>query len=57
MAKKCKGRDWTGDRNSVFKTLGATSHTDKERQPNDYYATDPKAIELLLAEENFAGWI
>ena len=40
-------KDWTGNKNSIFKTLGASSHTEKEREENDFYATDPKAIELL----------
>ena len=39
--------DWTGDGNSIFKTLGASNHTDKEREQNDFYATDPAAIDLL----------
>lgn len=25
-------KDWTGNKNSVYKTLGASNHTDKERQ-------------------------
>lgn len=25
-------RDWTGNYNSIFKTIGASSHTDKERE-------------------------
>ena len=35
---KCVGKkikimkDWTGNKNSVYKTLGASNHTDKERQ-------------------------
>lgn len=40
--------DWTGDKNSIFKTLGASNHTDKAREANDYYCTDPKAIDALL---------
>ena len=48
-------KDWTGNGNSIWKTLGASSHTDKERQREDYYATDPKAAELLLLEETFTG--
>lgn len=40
-------KDWTGNFNSVFKTLGASNHTDKEREKNDYYATDPLALDLL----------
>lgn len=47
-------KDWTGNKNSVYKTLGASSHTDKERQKEDYYATDPKAAELLLTFEKFS---
>lgn len=39
--------DWTGNSNSIFKTLGASNHTDKEREQNDFYATDPVAIDLL----------
>lgn len=41
-------KDWTGDGNSVYKTLGASNHTDNERQSEDYYATDPVAIDKLL---------
>ena len=40
-------KDWTGDYNSIFKTLGASNHTDHERAGHDYYATSPKALELL----------
>ena len=45
-------KDWTGNRNSVFKTLGASNHTHKERQNEDFYATDPVATEWLLKLEN-----
>ena len=43
--------DWVGNRNSVYKTLGASNHTDKEREKDDYYATDPIAIDKLLTVE------
>lgn len=46
-------KDWKGNKNSIFKTLGATNHTDKQRQKEDYYATDPIAVELLLENEEF----
>lgn len=36
---------------SIFNTIGATSHTDKEREKDDYYATDPIAIDKLLTVE------
>lgn len=32
----------------VFRTMGASNHTDKQRQSDDYYATDPVAARLLL---------
>lgn len=44
-------KDWTGDGNSIWKTLGASNHTDKEREADDYYATDSRAIDKLLLVE------
>lgn len=38
----------------VFKTLGSSNHTTDERAEHDYYATDPQAVEMLLALETFA---
>ena len=35
--------------------MGASNHTDKDRQNEDYYATDPIAAELLLGVEQFSG--
>ena len=48
-------KDWTGNGNSVFKALAASNHSTTERQPEDYYATDPRAAELLLENESFDG--
>ena len=48
-----KNNDWTGDKNSVYKTLGASNHTEENRQNEDYYATDPKAGEMLMELEKF----
>jgi hypothetical protein len=50
-------KDWTGNQNSIYTTLGASNHTDKERETNDYYATEPKALELLLELENFSPYV
>ena len=50
-------KDWVGNYNSIFKSIGASNHTDKEREKNDYYATEPKAVELLLERENFSPLI
>ena len=41
-------KQWIGDKHSVFVTLGASNHTDLERQNVDYYATEPKALTVLL---------
>lgn len=47
-------KDWVGNMNSIYSTLGASNHSRTERQNEDYYATEPKAMELLLGEETFA---
>lgn len=52
-----KNKDWTGDGNSIYKTLGASNHTDEDREINDFYATDPIAIDVLCNEETFEGKI
>lgn len=41
----------------VFKTIGSSNHTPDERAANDYYATDPQAVEMLLALETFSPLI
>lgn len=38
----------------VFVTLGASNHSSSDREANDYYATDPKALRLLLELEGFS---
>jgi hypothetical protein len=42
--------------NSVFGTLGVNSsnHTTWDRATDDYYDTDPKAIDYLLEQESFS---
>lgn len=50
-------KDWSGNSNSIYMTLGASNHTEKEREVNDYYATEPKAVELLLEQERFSSWV
>ena len=36
------------DKGATFVRLGASNHTDKERELDDFYATDPKALEIFL---------
>lgn len=43
----------TGE-HALFVTLGATNHSASSREQNDYYATDPIALELLLERERFS---
>lgn len=46
--------DWTGNSKSIFTCNGASNHSDGERQTMDYYATEPKALSLLLDKEKFS---
>ena len=46
-------KDWSGNSKSCYTTLGASNHTDGERECNDFYATEPRALELLLELESF----
>lgn len=46
-------KDWVGTNNSAFKMLGASNHCKDEREENDFYATDPVAIDWLLKFEKF----
>lgn len=39
------------NKQSIYNTIGASNHTQKEREENDYYATDPLAIDKLLQVE------
>ena len=50
-------KDWTGNKKSIFATLAASNHSNKEREINDYYATEPKALELLLELESFSPYV
>ena len=50
-------RDWTGNSRSAHTTLGARNYALNEREVNDYYATEPKAAHLLMAEEQFSPMI
>ena len=45
-------KDWTGGFRSVVGCLGASSHSENEREENDFYATDPIAAEWLIKLEN-----
>lgn len=50
-------KDWRGNDRSIFVCNGASNHTVEEREKHDYYATEPKAVELLLEKEQFSHHI
>ena len=41
-------KDWTGNKSTTFAQLGASNHSEGEREANDFYATDPKTLEIFL---------
>lgn len=45
-------KDWIGNSNTALAIIGGNT-TNKNREKNDFYATDPKALELLLDIEEF----
>lgn len=57
MEIKMTDKNWTGNKKSVYSTLGASNHTKEEREVNDYYATDPRTIKPLFENESFSGVI
>ena len=40
-------KEWSGSQGSLFHILGASNHSNRKREINDYYATDPRAIDCL----------
>ena len=47
-------KDWNGNSNSIYKTLGASNHTDKEREENEenFYKAYDECKRLFLGENN-----
>ena len=50
-------KDWTGNSRSTHAALGARNYAQNERETNDYYATEPKAAQLLMGVEKFSPMI
>ena len=46
-------KDWIGNKTSSLVCNGAHNYSTHEREKHDFYATNPKALELLLNFENF----
>lgn len=47
-------KDMSANAKSIFVRNGSSNHTAESREHNDYYATEPRATELLLNEEQFS---
>ena len=47
-------KDWKGDLKSIYVTLGASNHSEGERQEDDFYATQESTVNALIdkLEEN-----
>lgn len=41
------------DKSVIYRTMGASNHIEGARAEQDFYATDPRAVDLLLDEEEF----
>ena len=50
-------KDWIGNNKAVYTCLGASNHALEDRETEDYYATDPRAAELLLEVEPELSYI
>lgn len=48
-------KDWIGNKKSTFVMLGSSNHSEKERENNDYYATDPNALRIFFKKVR-CGW-
>ena len=51
---KQQNKDWTGNSKAIYSCHGASNHSDAERETHDYYATPPRATELLCGLEQFS---
>lgn len=44
---KDEEKDWGGNKRTTYAQLGASNHSEGERESNDFYATDSIAIDKL----------
>jgi len=47
-------KNWVGNKKSIYVTLGASNHVPEDREENDYYATNPEAVHILLENGSFS---
>lgn len=43
-----ESKDWTGNKTTTYAILGASNHSEKEREKDDFYATDPESLKIFL---------
>lgn len=48
MSSLSRQFDWSGNKKSIFVTLGAKGHSENSREEHDFYATDPNSLEIFL---------
>jgi hypothetical protein len=46
-------KDWIENKDGYIVTNGFHNNSSHEREKDDYYATEPKAVRLLLEQEYF----
>ena len=51
---KKKHKDWSGNARAMFVCNGDRNNAKEERQSEDFYATEPLAVEELLEREKFS---
>lgn len=47
-------KDWTGNSKAAIAGTAPSNHSKKTREQDDFYATDPKAVEALIKLETFS---
>lgn len=57
IEKETKKKEWSGNARSMFVCNGDSSHATEDREENDFYATEPRAVEELLEREQFSKTI
>lgn len=52
-----KNKDWSGNARSIYTCNGARNFATEDRQVDDFYATEPRAVQELLDRETFSKTI
>jgi len=57
IEEKSNKKDWIENNKAIFTCNGARTYAKEERQHEDYYATEPRAVYELLERESFSETI